>query len=102
MKQIPKAIKILGMTYPVTIHDTHNEVEDNDTGRVAWGLTNWKKQEIRLYRCALGEMWNTLIHEVIHIVARYMVIEMDEDTTERAATGITSFMVDNGFLEVKK
>ena len=99
-----KKLKIGMVTYDVYIPYNFKE-RDDYAGQIAYD-----EGEIRVSAKTFGQsrkpvvMFNTLIHEILHGIDRLYSIglfdEKDERKLEQLSHAITSFLLDNGFVEI--
>ena len=88
-------MKILSYEYKVVQEPGFRQDRNNNNNARWQGMIDYEKQEIRIDP-EHPEHMQTLIHEIIHGVARYFVVEMDEADTERIAQGVYNVMTENG------
>ena len=105
----PTKIKILDQIFKVTYSEKLSEI-DCDGIIQAYGQTNFQTKTIRIYRpkdFSTAEVWNTIMHEAMHIILEIFKICDDdnklnnaifeEKVTHLLATGINTMMIDNNF-----
>lgn len=105
----PTRIKILDQIFKIFYSDKLSEI-DSDGIKQAYGQTNFHNKTIRIYRpkdFSTAEVWNTIMHEAVHVIFETLKIaEGDEKLSQEAyqekavhllATGINTMMIDNDF-----
>lgn len=105
----PKSVNILGKIYNVEYVDKPSDV-DIFKRESLWGQIDYWTRTIRIYDRdrALSDLWETIIHEVIHGVATEMGIgSLDpknnnaaEKDMERLSVGLADTFIRNGWLKV--
>jgi len=95
--KIPKKVKIGGKTYTVSMKkaakDAH-ELYILENRAEVW----YKEQKILIYDDMNTETKEeVLLHEIIHAINDNMYLGLDEETTQRLATGFYQVLKDNKF-----
>ena len=92
----PTRIRIQGIDYRVE-YVKHKTDVDRQHEQALLGEINYNDGVIRLaYRPLESAMEQTLLHEVIHGVAYYLGLSLDEDVVDRLSVGLYQVMRDNG------
>ena len=105
----PTKIKILDQIFKIIYSEKLSEI-DCDGITQMYGQTNFHTKTIRIYRpidFSTAEVWNTIMHEAIHVIFETLKISEGDDklndTTYQEkvihllATGINTMMIDNNF-----
>lgn len=104
----PKSVNILGKVYSIEYVDKPSEV-DVFKRKSLWGQIDYWTRTIRIYDrgLAMGDVWETIIHEVIHgIVIEMKIDALDQDDSAkhgdlaRLSTGLADTFIRNGWLKV--
>jgi len=99
----PKDVIILGIKYDILYFDNPAEV-DRSKRTALWGQTDFWSRTIRIYDNGkpLEEIWQTILHEVIHGIASTLHIDDkvgDEDNlVDLLATGIIDTFIRNKWI----
>lgn len=95
MIKVPSRVNIGAQTY--TIKFLHDEIfNDNEFG-AAWH----RKQEITIDpSCHATQRYSTLLHEIIHLIEKAYTFRIDDNDTDRMASGLTEFLRDNLGIEL--
>lgn len=82
----PTTINILGKTYRVQYCDNQNSV-DPSGHEALWGQIDMRTKTIRIYDSGrdTGDIFETILHEVLHGIADELKIEIFEDDKGHAA-----------------
>lgn len=105
---LPDRVKILGIVYSVTYVDNPSDV-DIHRRESLWGQVDHWTSSIRIYKRAESDnsaAFQTLWHEILHAVAVQLHIHPrdgvelneDENAIDLLATGISTVLVDNGWM----
>ena len=87
-------IKILGKPYKITWYDDDSPADD---GRI--GYTDTRVGRMYIHGTMTGEQsFETIIHEVVHVLNLGLDIDLNESDINRISTGITAFLLDNEFV----
>jgi len=95
--KIPNKIKVGGIDYEIEMVD----YKENDFAEIKiWGKTERDKCKIVLYNGVNPQrLWETLFHEIIHIIDRHFDINLNESKVERLSNGIYQVLKDNKLLK---
>ena len=77
---LPTELVILGKRYVVQYFDKPSEVDMY--GRVSlWGQVDYWTRQIRIYKSdrVVGDIWETLLHEIIHAITSELNITEIKD-----------------------
>ena len=109
----PTRIKILDQIFKVSYLEKLSEI-DSDGIKQAYGQTDFHNKTMRIYRpkdFSIAEVWNTIIHEAVHVIFEtFKIAEGDDKLNDEAyqekvihllATGINTMMIDNNFYSHK-
>jgi hypothetical protein len=108
MKTHPESVEIFGIRYTITYCDKPSDV-DIFQRKSLWGQIDYWTRTIRIYdnKTAPADIWDTLIHEVLHgIVGALHItgkIEDDkegEDIVGLLALGLNDVMLRNGWIKL--
>lgn len=101
----PKNVNILGKVYTIEYVEKPMKEEETDD-HVALGRISYVDRKIFIYdrNRGLTDLWDTILHEVLHGVVTEMVIrsfESDEthDDLDRLAIGLSDTLIRNGWLK---
>ena len=62
----PESVEILGIPYTITYCSKPSDVDHNER-RSLWGQIDYWKRSIRIYdNTSLANVWDSLIHEILH------------------------------------
>ena len=81
MNQLPDSVIIFGKQYSIEYKDRPSDV-DKDGRCALWGQTDYWTHTIRMYappKFSGVEILDTLIHEVLHIIAEELKFELRKD-----------------------
>lgn len=106
-KQLPSKIKILDQIFDIIYVEKISEV-DGEGIKSVLGQADLIDHKIRIYKpkgYSGSEVWNTIFHEMIHVICEVLkieeIIEKDDKSQERIvnllATGLNTTMIDNKF-----
>ena len=103
MKGLPRSIRLLGVTYRVSVVP-QAKVGRQEKETELWGQYDATNNEIRLAEeLSLTAQWETLIHEVLHVIdGRVLNEALAEREIQAVACGIFDLLEDNGFLAGKE
>ena len=95
--KIPKEVKIGGIKYIIEI----SEHKDDDLTEIKnWGITSYANCKIRLNNDVNSQkIWQTLFHEILHIINIEYKTGLKEDNIERISNGFYAFLKDNKLLK---
>lgn len=95
---IPKSVKILSQNYAVIKKNMRKREGKNMFGEIDY-FTN----EIFINSSMThSQQWLTLIHEVLHGYEEELTVTLKEKDVDLISKIVTCFLIDNGFLKVKK
>jgi hypothetical protein len=86
--KLPKSITIKGSKYKIKIQK--DELIDPTDGKPCRGLTLFDEKVIFLERSDIPEMFQTLTHEIIHIIINEIHVSLDEELEETLCEGIST------------
>ncbi len=91
--EIPKKLRIGGIDYTVEIVD----FKDSDFIKVThWGHCYHGECKIILNNnINKQKLWQTLLHEAVHIIDNEYNVGLDEDNVDRITSGLYAFLKDN-------
>lgn len=105
----PTKIKILDQFFKIYYSDKLSEI-DGDGIKQAYGQTDFHNKTMRIFRpknFSTAEVWNTIMHEAVHVIFdTFKIAGGDEKLSQEAyqekavhllATGINTMMIDNNF-----
>lgn len=104
----PKSVNVLGKVYSIEYVDKASEVDIFKRKSLRGQIDYWTRT-IRIYDCGLAasDVWETIIHEVIHGIVVEMGIEsLDKEGNDverdldRLSVGLTDTFIRNGWLKV--
>jgi len=106
----PRSVNILGKNYSIEYVDKPSEV-DVFKRESLWGQIDYWTRTIRIYDRdrSLSDLWETIIHEVIHGIVEEMKIKAldhkDKDGDKhqdlmRLSVGLADTFIRNGWLKV--
>jgi len=106
MKEYPESVNILGCRYSIEYVDRPSDV-DIFKRKSLWGQIDYWTRTIRVYandRCA-EDVWETIIHEVIHGIASALNIDRlegsdAEDDVDILSVALTDTLVRNGWMKI--
>ena len=100
----PNAVNILGITYSIEYMDKPSEV-DLYKRESLWGQIDYWTRTIRIYDNGRSDedIWETLIHEVLHGIASALKLqafkdEDNHDDLELVALALTDVFFRNGWM----
>jgi hypothetical protein len=98
----PSTLVIMGKTYAVTYHAKSCDV-DPDGASSMFGHTDVREKSIRIHDCADPvERFDSLLHEVLHVVSWEMrgVLDLDENHHDlaRLAATLADTLIRNGMV----
>lgn len=109
----PTKIKILDQIFKISYLDKLSEI-DGDGIKQVYGQTDFHNKTMRIFcpkNFSTAEVWNTIMHEAIHVIFEtFKIAECDEKLSQDAyqekvihllATGINTIMIDNNFYRQK-
>ncbi len=102
---LPNEVNILGVRYKVEYVDNPAEV-DIFKRESLWGQIDYWTRSIRIYRSnrCQEDVWESLIHEVLHGIVtalKISVLKDQEDAVALLALGFTDTLTRNGWLKVE-
>lgn len=106
----PKEINILGKVYKIEYCDNPANV-DIHKRKSLWGQIDFWTHTIRIYdnNSSIQEVWDSIIHEVIHGIAEELKLkkltkddEESEDTVALLAMGLADTLFRNDLIKFKK
>ena len=98
----PKSINVLGVKYKIRYFKNLSNVNNSGDKDRCYGTVDFTKSEIRIYDNNNHEfMFQTLIHEIIHIFETAYGKAFEETEIELYASSIVSFLVLNKWLDKK-
>lgn len=108
----PQSVNILGAVYAIE-YVKEPMVEDEDNTRVSIGHISYVDRKILVYdrNRGLSDLWDTILHEVVHGIVEEMFIrafEPDEthkhdgkhDDLGRLANGLSDTLIRNGWIKM--
>jgi len=103
----PKTVNILGINYSISYMDNPSDV-DIDKRKSLWGQIDFWTRTIRIYDNDrnIEDIWQTLIHEVIHGISSSLNLKLDEtdeahDNMDVLALALTDVMFRNDWIKLK-
>ena len=98
MRPLPKRVFVMGITFEVVTDPpiVADNINDDELGAVDHFH---EKIYVRTLGVTLRWQWQTLIHEVLEVIAKHAVVKADHDDYERFDSGLTGFLICNGFLD---
>ena len=111
MNKLPTSVKIIDQIYSIEYVDNPSKV-DIFNRKSLWGQIDFWTRTIRIYRPeghSDFEVWNTIIHEILHGIIDGLKIEEiqklkydeEEHIVHLLATGINAVLNDNSFSFLK-
>jgi len=103
----PTELNILGIPHKITYHDKPSDVDSRGRGSF-WGEIDHWKRAIRIYdnESTINDIWETLIHEVIHGIGDIMHLEFLENAKDNdidlLALALTDFLFRNNLIKLEK
>jgi hypothetical protein len=103
----PQKVNILGIEYTITYVDKPSDV-DIYKRKSLWGQIDFWTRSIRIYdkNSSLEDIWQTLIHEVLHGIAEALKLELgkeeNDDELGLLALGIADVFFRNGWMIVRE
>lgn len=104
---LPLQVKIFDSVYSIEYVEAASDV-DIMGRQTAWGQTDEWTRSIRIYKKDLPEqeVWNTVWHEIIHIIlgkfhvkrGEFEDLTDNEQVIETLATGLNTIIFDNGWM----
>lgn len=105
MVNMPAKVNILGMEYAIIYVHSPSEV-DIFKRQSLWGQIDYWTRTIRIYDSGrkASDLWQTLMHEIIHGISEHMKIEVlqgtaNEKYVDLLATGIVDTLMRNGLID---
>jgi len=108
MKIRPESVDIFGIRYTITYCDKPSDVDIFQRNSL-WGQIDYWTRTIRIYdnKTTPEDIWDTLIHEVLHgiITALKITGKIDEekpgeDIVHLLALGLQDVMFRNGWIQL--
>ena len=98
MRPLPKTALIMGITFEVVTDPSivADNINDDELGAVDHFH---EKIYVRTLGVTFRWQWQTLIHEVLEVIAKHAIVKADHDDYERFDSGLTAFLIHNGFLD---
>ena len=100
----PDEVNILGIVYSIEYMDKPSEVDIFKRASL-WGQIDYWTRSIRIYDNGRpnGEIWQTLVHEILHGLANALKLKAlegddNDDAVDLLATGIADVLFRNGWL----
>lgn len=103
----PQRVNVLGKEYSITYVDNPAEV-DLEKRRSLWGQVDYWTRTIRVYDNGrtLEDLWETIVHEVIHIIGDDLHIEgisgksdQVEEAVDLLGLALTDVLFRNGWVK---
>ena len=92
-KGFPSEIKMLSKVYEIQYHPLACPEDQED---VLWGKINFTEHNIKIYNTDKSsdiEIWNTLMHELLHLIVEMLQINFKKDSEEKVVDNISTMMV---------
>lgn len=106
-KRRPTSVNILGRVYTIEYTDKPSDV-DVFGRKSLWGSVDYWTRSIRILDNGreLSDIWETVIHEVIHGIAEELEIrslkqDEVEDDIVRLSVALTDTLIRNGWLPIE-
>jgi hypothetical protein len=108
MKIRPDSVEIFGLRYSITYCDKPSDVDIFRRDSL-WGQIDYWTRTIRIYdnKTTPEDIWDTLIHEVLHGIIRALKIKgkieeeaSHEDIVHLLALGLQDVMFRNGWIKM--
>ena len=99
----PTEVNVLGKVYTIEYKDSPIDVDTNKHESL-WDQTDFWTHTIRVYDKGLpnGQIWDTIIHEVLHVINTELHIgkqeSNDENTVGLIAMALSDTLIRNGWL----
>lgn len=100
----PTEVNILGKTYIIEYKDSSIDVDMNKRESL-WGQVDFWTHIIRIYDKGVpdGQVWDTIIHEVLHVINTELHIGKQESNEENTvgliAMALSDVLIRNGWLK---
>ena len=99
----PQNVNIFGKQYSIVYYDKPSDV-DIYGRKSLWGQVDYWTHTIRIYApvgFSIGEIWDTIIHEVLHAIANELKLKINEDNDQidLLALGLSDVLLRNGWLD---
>jgi hypothetical protein len=103
----PNKVNILGIEYKITYCDKPSDVDIYEHHSL-WGQIDLWSRTIRIYDNGrpIADIWQTMLHEIIHGIAAQLHIkglecdsETDEDAVDTLALALLDVFMRNGWLK---
>ena len=95
--QLPKKLIILSVEWDIIYHNNSYEVDLNKQQKY-WGQTDFETNEIRVFKGGKKKeaIWNTLFHEILHIIFDQLDIDSilgarEENVTVALSSALNDF-----------
>ena len=97
----PQSVNIFSKEYEIIYCDKTSDV-DSEGRKALWGQLDSWTHTIRI--CAPdgfsdGEIWDSLIHEIIHAIKKDLKLNDEEEKTGLLAMGLADVLLRNGWLK---
>lgn len=98
----PDTVNILGREYSITYVKNPSEVDIHNR-RSIWGQIDYWTRSIRIYTDGRNshDIWETLLHEIIHGISTDLSLDLDEDTICSLSVVLADTLIRNEFIKLE-